>query len=174
MVFLYENISGTLVNYYVHCPRQAWLFNAGVHTEDLSDFVKMGKFIDETSFKRKREIDIEGERVKVDFILENKNPIEIHEVKSSIHPRYEHKLQIAFYLFKLKDKGVESVGVIHYPRLNLIVKVSLDEMVDELKRVLDEIVVALNGTCTEKLNLKFCKKCGFFEFCYSPEESEND
>lgn len=169
MPFSYEQVSGTLVNYYMHCPRQAWLFNSGLQVEYLSDTVGKGKWIDMNAFKRKREAEIAGERIKMDFVVENATPIEIHEVKASRIPRTDHKMQLAFYLKKLKEKNVEAIGVIHYPQINNIVKVTLREMESDLDRKIDEIVSRMNGPCPQRLELRLCRGCAYYEFCYSIE-----
>jgi len=167
--FSYEQLSGTLVNYYVHCPRQAWLFNEGLHLEDFSDRVRKGKWIDNNTFKRQKEVEILGEHIKADFVLENRTPIEIHEVKSSKVPRYDHKMQLAFYLQKLKEKGIDAVGVLHYPEINSIERINLSDVYDDLTKTIDAIIKAMNDKCPTRLDRKSCKGCSFFEFCYSIE-----
>ncbi len=169
MSFSYDMVSGTLVNYYSHCPRQAWLFNAGLHVENFSDSVKKGKWVDENTFKRGKEFEIMGERIKADFIVENKTPIELHEIKASKVIRQDHRLQVAFYLLKLKEKGLDAVGIIHYPQLNKVEKVSLENMLHQIKRTVDDIVKTMNGECPARLDSKYCRGCAYYEFCYSIE-----
>lgn len=165
--FSYDQISGTLINYYMHCQRQAWLFNSGLHVEDESDAVNMGKIIDKNTFKRTREVEIMGERIKVDFINENKTPVEIHEVKASKIPRNDHKMQLAFYLKKFKERGVSSIGIIHYPQINTVITVTLDDTIEDLNRITSGIITSMNGECPPKIEIKSCRKCAYFEFCYS-------
>jgi CRISPR-associated exonuclease Cas4 len=167
MPFSSDRISGTLVNYYLHCHRQAWLFNMGLHVEDLSDSVKKGKWIDRSTFTRKKEIEIAGEHIKADFIDENRSPVEVHEVKASKFPRKDHEFQMGFYLHKLREKGVDAVGIIHYPEINEIIKVNLDDIGTELNKVLEELVSEMNGNCPPRLSFKLCKGCAFSEFCYA-------
>lgn len=171
MHFSSDMISGTLVNYFTHCRRQAWLFNFGLHLEDTSDAVRKGKWIDRNTFKREKEVEISGERIKADFIDKNRSPIEVHEVKSSKSPRKDHEMQMGFYLERLKAKGVEAVGIIHYPEINRIIRVNLENKKSELEALLSEIVFTMNGECPPRLPLKFCKGCAFFDFCYSIEEN---
>lgn len=173
MPFSYDRISGTLVNYYLHCHRQAWLHNIGLHVEDLSDKVKNGKWIDRNTFTRKSEIEIAGERIEADFIDENKSPIEVHEVKASKLPKKDHEFQIGFYLRKLSEKGVNAVGIIHYPEINRIIRVNLDDIKMELDKVIEEMILAMNGDCPPRLPFKLCKGCAFSEFCYSIEGEDD-
>lgn len=166
MVFLFENISGTLVNYFSHCKRQAWLFNFGIRMEDDSEMVKKGKYVDQKSFSRKQEIGIDGERIKIDFIDKSKVPIELHEVKVSRKPRDDHRLQLAYYMLLLERKGVSSIGVIHYPEIRETIKVNLNEVRLVLTQTLSEIVEVMNGPCPPRLSIKFCKGCAFLNFCF--------
>lgn len=172
--FSSDNISGTLVNYYSHCPRQAWLHCNGLHVEDFSDKVKTGRWIDQNTFKRKKEVELSGERIKADFIDESKSPIEVHEVKASSIPKKDHELQVGFYLKRLKMKGVDAVGFIHYPKINKTQKVEFDVIKDKIEKLLIEITFKMNGICPPRLPLKLCKDCSFYEFCYSIEVFEND
>ena len=174
MPFSYERISGTLINYFEHCHRQAWLFNLGLHLEDSSNAVQKGIWIDKNTFIREKEVEILGERIKADFINENQTPIEVHEVKASKIPRKDHEFQMGFYLQKLKAKGVEAVGIIHYPEVNKIVRVNLEKIKPDLDATLDAIVLTMNGSCPPRLPMKSCKGCAFYEFCYSIEEDADD
>ncbi len=167
MVFLYEDISGTLVNYFSHCKRQAWLFNFGIRMEDSSEEVKKGKYVDRKSFSRKQEIDIGGERIKIDFIDKSKTPVELHEVKVSKKPRDDHRLQLAYYMLLLEKRGVPSIGIIHYPEIRVTVSVDLNEVRLVLNHSLDKIVEVMNGPCPPRLAIKLCKGCAFLNFCFA-------
>lgn len=173
MTFSSEDISGTLVNYYGHCKRQAWLFNFGVRLESNSDYVRKGRYIDKKTFSRKDEVEIGGERLKIDFIDKTKIPIELHEVKASLRIREEHKLQIGFYLVRLKKKGIDSVGIIHYPEIKEKVTIRLSEINDYIEKVLVDLTNTMNDICPPRLPRNLCRGCAFFEFCYSVEEIED-
>lgn len=170
MTFSYEDISGTLVNYFGHCRRQAWLFNYGLRLEGTSDTVKMGRYIDQKRFSRKGEVEIAGERMKIDFVEKNTVPIELHEVKASLRKRDEHKLQIGFYLSRLKTKGIDAVGVIHYPEIREKTIVNYEQIEGELEKTYSDIVETMRGACPPRLTRKFCGGCAYYEFCYSTEE----
>lgn len=170
MTFSYDDISGTLINYFGHCKRQAWLFNTGIRMEDNSDAVKMGKYIDQRRFSRNNEVEISGERMKVDFVEKDKSPIVIHEVKASVKAREEHKLQIGFYLERLKAIGVDAIGVIHYPEIRDKVTVNLEEIEDVIKKTYADIIDTMNDTCPPRLPKKSCKGCSYYPFCFSIED----
>ena len=48
------NISGTHINYFFHCKRQVWYFSHNIMMEHVSDTVRMGKLIHETSYEREK------------------------------------------------------------------------------------------------------------------------
>ena len=41
------NITGTLINYYIHCKRQCYLFYNKIEMEDESELVRIGKALHE-------------------------------------------------------------------------------------------------------------------------------
>lgn len=174
MVFLYEDISGTLVNYFSHCQRQAWLFNFGIRMEDSSEEVRKGKYVDKKSFSRKQEIDIGGARIKIDFIDKSKVPVELHEVKVSKKPRDDHRLQLAYYMLLMEKRGVPSIGIIHYPEIRETVSVDLNEVRLVLNQTLDKIVEVMNGSCPPRLVIKLCKGCAFLNFCFTDSGDSNE
>lgn len=47
-------ITGTMVNYYVHCRRQCWLFANGMGFEDDSEDVRIGKVMHELQSEGKK------------------------------------------------------------------------------------------------------------------------
>ncbi len=171
MHFSSEDISGTLVNYFGHCKRQAWLFTRGMRMERESDLVRKGKWIDEHTFSRSDQVDFISQNIKVDFILKGKDPVEVHEVKSSTIPKNEHKLQLGFYLLKLEQSGIKAVGILNYPEIKKKTTVSLNEVRNELTQNLDNIVTVINGYCPPRLERTKCKGCGYYELCYSNQEA---
>ena len=41
------NVNGTLINYYIHCPRQCYLFGNRINLEDNSETVNIGRILHE-------------------------------------------------------------------------------------------------------------------------------
>ena len=41
------NVNGTLINYYIHCPRQCYLFGNRINLEDNSETVNLCKILHE-------------------------------------------------------------------------------------------------------------------------------
>ncbi|MHB8361109.1 MAG: CRISPR-associated protein Cas4 [Thermoplasmataceae archaeon] len=165
--FSYEDLTGTLLNYYGHCKRQAWLFSRGMTMESDSDRVKLGKWIDENTYKKRNQVELPDKRIKVDFITKGNDGIELHEVKSSKIPKPEHKIQLGFYLLKLEESEVNAIGVLNYPEINKIIKFKLDDIRSETKEAIDSLINILNGACPARLSRSGCRGCAYFELCYS-------
>lgn len=157
---------GTQVAYAVVCPRKLWLFSKGITMEHTSDRVALGKFLDETSFRRER--GFWDENVSIDFITSEEGLV-IHEVKSSKALEDAHFMQVKYYMYYLRKKGARvSHGVLHYPRLRKIERVELlEEDARELERILSNIEEILSLPVPPKvINKPYCKKCAYYELCY--------
>ncbi|MBU1297796.1 MAG: CRISPR-associated protein Cas4 [Bacteroidetes bacterium] len=160
-------ITGTHLNYYYVCKRELWLFSRGLQMEHTSDLVYIGKVIDENSYAREEKgIDIDGV-INIDWI-DTKTGV-IHEVKKSDSVEKAHEMQVLYYIWYLKQKGVEGItGEIDYPVLKQKTKVELTiEKEAELLKALEEIeqIVALHEP-PPRINKRFCKTCSYFELCW--------
>ena len=165
-------ITGTHIAYLHLCHRKLWLFANGINMEHTSETVAVGKLIGETSYADRAakftEIEIDG--VKIDF-YDAKNKV-VHEVKKSASMEDAHFAQVKYYIWKLREKGVEGVtGVIEYPKLKQRHEVILSEA--EAMEIPSWELNARNiinkGTCPDLLRTKLCKRCSYFDFCYSAE-----
>lgn len=160
-------ITGTKINYYFICQRKLWLFNRDISMEQTSNTVSIGKLIHEQSYAREKKELMIDETIKIDFAGKDKV---IHEVKKGKSMEKAHKFQMYYYLYYLKKKGVDNLtGCLHYPKLKKKEPVSLDA---ETEKELEFILVDIQRVMDQekppfKINKKFCKKCSYFELCYS-------
>ena len=159
-------VTGTEFNYYLLCKRKLWLFAHDVEMEHTSDNVLLGKLIDEESYPRKKkEIIIDGV-VKIDFIDDNT----VHEVKKSNKMEEVHIGQVLYYIYRLRQKGVDiRKGIINYPKQKRTTEVMLTpERENEIKNTVEKVVEVKNmAQAPYVLNSRICKKCGYEDFCYS-------
>lgn len=168
-------VTGTHFNYYQVCKRKLWLFANGVTMEDTSDLVYEGKVIHETTYLQRsdkyKEVEING--VKLDY-YDTKNKV-IHEIKKSRKEHESHLLQLKYYIYKLELAGIEGVsGILEYPKERITEDVFLTEPDREmLGRIEGEIPEIIAGECPEKINKTKCKKCSYYDFCYSGESDDN-
>lgn len=166
-------ITGTHFNYYNVCHRKLWLFANGINMESTSDLVYEGKLLHETAYQRRsdkyREIELDG--IKIDY-FDPRNKV-VHEIKKSDKYEDAHEWQVKYYLFVLERNGVVgATGLLEYPRLHKTDEVLLTTPDREaIKEMLDEInsIITLEK-CPERVSLKKCKNCSYYDFCWSGEE----
>lgn len=158
--------NGIKVNYYLICKRKLWLYDKKITMENNSDSVTKGKLLHENSYtdKKSKEI-ILDDLICIDIIDDNM----IREVKSSDKMKEADRLQILYYLFYLKTLGVNKKGTINYPKSRKREFIELTEDTErEVLIVLEDIknILSMNKP-PQKIDKPYCKKCAYFEFCYS-------
>lgn len=166
-------ITGTHISYLHLCHRKLWLFANGINMEHTSDTVYEGKLIGETSYAERAskftEVEIDG--AKIDF-YDAKNKV-IHEVKKSSSVESAHIAQVQYYLYKLSQKGIEgATGIIEYPRLRQreTVPALTASDINTITRWEHEAgAVIKSASCPEVIRSKICKRCSYYDFCYSTE-----
>ena len=166
-------ITGTHINYYFVCKRKLWLFANSIQMEHTSDLVYEGKLVHEESYPQRtakyEEVQIGG--IKVDY-YDAKNRV-IHEVKKSDKIENAHYRQLKYYLYIFEKAGIEGVtGILEYPKLRQTEEVILSRRdIEELQEAEKEIgKIISSDVCPEAINSKICKKCSYFDFCYSGED----
>lgn len=134
--------------------------------ENENEDVMLGKILDETSYKRDdKHVNIDNV-INIDFIREHK---EIHEVKKSKAIEEAGIWQTKYYLYYLKQRGVEGLKAkIDYPLLRKSILVELpSEDEEKMVDILNEIE-QIKGTknIPELEEKKICKKCAYFDMCF--------
>ena len=141
--------------------------------EHSSHLVYEGKMIHETSYQQRaeryKEIELDG--IKIDY-FDSKNNV-IHEIKKSRKEHESHVWQIKYYIFRLESSGVEGVsGILEYPKERKTEEVYLSapdkERIKEMEKEIDQIIHL--DVCPPRINMAKCKKCSYYDFCYSGEE----
>jgi CRISPR-associated exonuclease Cas4 len=157
--------TGTQVNYYVICKRKLWLFSRNVRMEQESELVKLGKLVHESSYRRTKELTLGN--IAVDFIKKG-DQLVLHEVKKTRKMKKAHVTQMLYYLYYLKQKGVEAAGKIDYPKIRKTEDVELTpEREREVENILQSITEILSrGKPPEVEKKRICRKCSYFEFCW--------
>ena len=165
-------LTATLVNYYFTCRRKLWLHAHEIRMEHTSDVVYEGKLLHEKAYpqraERYREIELDG--VKIDF-YDPHNQV-VHEIKKSDSVETAHIAQVKFYLWKLRENGIEgATGVIEYPKIRQTTDVCLtDEDTETILGWMSDIDRITAGSCPPDLRPKsFCRKCSYFDFCWIDE-----
>ena len=165
-------LTGTHFNYYLVCRRKLWLFANGIRMEQTSDLVYEGKLIHENSYPRRtskyREIEMDG--IKIDF-YDPAGKI-IHETKKSRKEHDSHLWQLKYYIYRFEKAGVDGVtGILEYPAERQTEEVLLSvpgrEYVEEIEKEINTL--AISDSCPPVISAAKCRKCSYFDFCYSNE-----
>ena len=159
-------ITGVMFYYYFVCKRKLWYFNRNIEMESGNEDINIGKILDENSYGReKKHIMIDGV-INIDFINNYKT---LHEVKKSRSIEEAGHWQLKYYLYYLKNKGVEGLnGVVDYPLLRKREMIDLtpedeiriEEILDDIKNIVE------NEKAPNIIKSKICKKCAYYELCY--------
>ena len=133
-----SEITGIMVYYYFVCKRKLWYFCHGIQMEAENENVQLGKLLDASSYSRDSKHVLIDNMINIDFIRD-KN--EVHEVKKSKAIEDAGIWQLKYYLYYLKNKGVNDVtGSIDYPLLKKKIHVELsEEDIRNLEKVLKDI-----------------------------------
>lgn len=161
-----ERITGVMIYYYFVCKRKLWYFCHEINMEAENENVMLGKLLDEHSYQRdEKHINIDNV-INIDFIKEHH---ELHEIKKSKSIEAAGIWQVKYYLYYLKERGVENIrGKIDYPLLkkNVIVELT-NEDIEKLERIISEISKIRNQNVPpEFLEMKICKKCAYHDLCF--------
>lgn len=161
-----KQISGMMIYYYIVCKRKLWYFYNQIQMEADNENVQIGKILDEISYAREeKHINID-DVISIDYI---KNRGILHEVKKSRKIEEAGIMQIKYYLYYLKKRGVEDIrGKVDYPLLKQSVDIDLTDKDEEhIEKILKEIKEIVNMSIPPVLEKKgICKKCAYFELCY--------
>jgi CRISPR-associated exonuclease Cas4 len=165
-------LTGTHIHYFFVCHRKLWLFANGLNMEHTSDLVADGKLLHENSYLQRADkyTEVEVDGVKIDF-YDPKNKV-IHETKRTDSIEKAHEWQLKYYIYKLRENGMEGVtGILEYPKLRIRNEVELTaEDIQELEKIIPEAErVKCLEKCPEKINVKLCKKCAYYDFCWAEE-----
>lgn len=161
-------VGGTLVWYYFTCKRQVWLISHQLTPDQEDTNVAIGRLIDRNTYGREKKQLAAGSS-KMDIFSIVDGQLVIGEVKKSSRYRDSARMQLAFYLKQLAERGIEAIGELRFPEEKKRETVELNkELMAELDRVerdILRIVYQDNPPVPEKV--KWCRKCAYAEFCWS-------
>lgn len=160
-----KKITGVMVYYYEVCHRKLWYFSHDVLMEQENENVQIGKVLDEGTYLRdEKHINIDNV-INIDFI---KSKGVLHEIKKSRKIEEASELQVKYYLYYLKQRGVDMKAKIDYPLLRQTVEIVLTEAdCHLLDHVLEEIQTIIEKKEIPKCQKKnICKSCAYYDLCW--------
>lgn len=159
-------ITGTLVWYSAICDREVWLMSRNITPDSEDQSLDIGRALHETSYRdAKKEITMEG--IKFDIVKEKEHII--CEMKTSSRFLESAKLQLLYYLYRLKVEGYEFTGKILVPEEKKSIVVELnDDGERKLREALTKIkdITKLDSPPKPKF-IPFCRRCAYRYFCWS-------
>lgn len=162
----------SIFNAYNICKRQAWLMYRNLTADQSNAFLEIGRLIDEVSFKRERKriflADIEA---MLDMVSKKGDVFYVAEIKKSSKTLESGIFQLKYYLYLLKNKkGINVKGVIKIPKEKINKEIVLtDEDERNIESILSEMtdVIFRENAPSKIQDIKRCKVCAHFEFCYA-------
>lgn len=160
-------IGGAEVHSYFVCKKRLWLFSHAITMEHTSDRVDYARLVHETSYPKAtdRELLIDG-LLCIDF---DDSSGTIHEIKLSKAFYKAHLYQLLYYLYYLKQKGVEGLkGEINYPKQKRRETVELTlEDEKEMEEILKNVRAIKESVECPQIDMHSnCKKCSYENFCW--------
>ncbi|GAX88016.1 CRISPR-associated exonuclease Cas4 [Lebetimonas natsushimae] len=158
-------ITGTMINYYIHCKTQLWLFYHNINLEDNSEDVRIGKVLHGISDEKVDEVSLEN--IKVDKITRDY----VIEIKKSDSDIEAAKWQLLYYLYRLKQKGIYKKGRLEVfekrkqDKKRIVIELN-EENEKRLLEIIEDIEKIINSPMPEPVFESKCRKCAYYEFCF--------
>ncbi len=130
--------------------------------EQENPHIEIGRFISDTTYKRdKKQIHLEG--ITIDLAKLDDEKLIIGEVKKSSKFRDSARMQLCFYLYVLRDYGIEAEGELLFPKEKKREKVVLtDETIKELEGTIKVIREVVSRDMPPKaVKIGYCTNCGY-------------
>jgi CRISPR-associated exonuclease Cas4 len=162
-------ITGSLIESFLICERQAWLMAHQVTPDQDHPYLEIGRLIDEESFtEEKKKISLEN--MLIDLIKTENKTLIIGEIKKSSKAQDMAKLQLAFYLYSLKNNyGIKADGILIFPkekrRVRVILDKELEEKIEDTIKKVEILIYRERPPLPQKI--PYCKLCAYREFCWS-------
>jgi CRISPR-associated exonuclease Cas4 len=164
----WTGITGTLIWYYYICKREAWLMSRQLFPDERDENLEWGRFLHEWRYTREKK-ELSFNNVKLDIAGEKDGKLLVVEVKKSSKFEKSATMQLLYYLWQLRENGVEAEGELRFPEDKRRKMVTLnEEAVTELKQAVWEIrriIASPQPPRPEKI--RFCGKCAYREFCWA-------
>ncbi len=163
------HITGTLIWYYYCCSREVWLMVHQINPDEDDSNMDLGRFIQANTYARDKQKEISVGHIKMDLVRQDKDGLVIGEVKKSSKYLKSARMQLAFYLQELKERGMEARGELLFPKEKrkeeVILTAEVEKELSRAKLVIEEIALADQPPAVKKIGL--CKSCAYHEFCWA-------
>lgn len=166
-----EYITGTLIWYAMICEREVWLMAHEMEPDRDDVRLEWGRFLSEMSYPRARRREITLPGMKLDLVEGSGPRLVVAEVKASSRFVEASRMQVLFYLWRLREMGVEAEGELRFPKERRRIPVRLEGKDEQaLQEVMARVKAILDSPLppSPKRN-RYCTVCAYREFCWSDE-----
>ena len=172
-----EHITGTLVHYAVVCPRKVWLMAHELGPDEDHPLLELGRFLGEQAYRRERLRRVVLPGMVLDWVrTTSEGELLVAEVKKSSRLLKAARLQLLFYLDRLREQGLPARGEIRVPEERRRIPVELTpEAQQELAAALAEIrALRERPLPPPPCRIGHCRGCAYAEFCWAELEERED
>ena len=128
-----------------------------------------GRFLQENSYGRDTKKQITVGNVKLDILRQDKDGIVVGEVKKSSRNLKSSRMQLAFYLKELKERGIVAKGELLFPsekkKEEVVLTSELEAELTKTAAEIERLAMAERPLLASKVSL--CKNCAYKEFCWA-------
>lgn len=166
MMFASDLLSGTLIHYYTTCRREAWLYSRRIHADQWDENIAIGKALAEIKEDQLQAFPFS--QLKFDKIGKQRGHYLVTEYKKTLKNPEGAKMQLLFYMYQLKTslKLKQINGKVISGKTVLFVEGS-EENMEKMRALIDDVCDFLEtDTPPPFVKIKFCKACGYRDYCY--------
>jgi CRISPR-associated exonuclease Cas4 len=162
-----ERITGSMIQSFYICKRQTWLISRNLNFEPVS-LLELGRQVSVESYARKKK-EIEIGNVKIDLLESEDSRVVVSEVKKSSRSKHAARIQLAFYLYKLKRMGISACGELLIPHEKRRQPVFLDHGLERelLSTAMETLAIISTDKPPIPIRIRYCRSCSFQEFCWA-------
>jgi CRISPR-associated exonuclease Cas4 len=161
-------VVGSLVQAFCICPRQVWLLSHQICPDEDNVYLELGRLTARQSYSRERR-EVHLGHLAIDLVRRGNRQLVVGEVKRSSRAHDAARLQLAFYLYELREMGIEAEGELLFPEEHRRERVVLDEAlagkVETVKRQIGALMAAELPPPPSRI--RFCGKCAYAELCWA-------
>lgn len=161
-----DELSGTVVNYYFTCKREAWLYHHKIHPDNWDDNIIVGRALADSESKKHKNV---FDYLHFDKIKNKNGHFEVTEFKKSLKNSLSAEKQLLFYIYLL-HKAIPKLkivtGYIQSGKKRHKIEVS-DDILKSFSLELYELFLVVKSEHPEKeIFKKICKKCAYYDYCF--------
>jgi len=167
-----DRITGTLIWYAMICDREVWLMAHELEPDRDHARLEWGRFLGEMAYPRSRKREIALPGMKLDLVERQGARLVVGEIKASSRFVEATRMQMLFYLWRLREMGVKAEGELRFPEERRRERVVLDAEAEARLRAVMERVEAIvqQPLPPPAKRIRYCRACAYREFCWSDEE----